>query len=145
MVDLGGIGGREYSVGRLTACRSSFTASTLTALGLSQPEVVCTILKMQTLSLETRNKPRHTKTTPQKPRQSGDRDHLSRRHATKHVPHVNPCSPASIDPRLVEVGLVQIPQSITRRMLYVRRQIHRETDRQTDKLNNDTLYAPRYY
>ena len=67
----------------------------------------------------------------------------SRRRAMKHVPRVRPHSP--IDPRRVEIGLVQIPQSISRRMLHIRREIHRETDRQTDKLNNDPLYAPRYY
>ena len=38
---------REFSVGRLAGCRSPFTESTLTTLGLSQPEVVCTNLKMQ--------------------------------------------------------------------------------------------------
>ena len=38
MVHLVGIGGREFSVGRLTGCRSPFTESTLTALDLSQSE-----------------------------------------------------------------------------------------------------------
>ena len=42
MVHLVGIGGREFSVGRLTVCRSPFTESTLTALGLPQPAVVYT-------------------------------------------------------------------------------------------------------
>ena len=48
MVYLVGIGGHEFLVGRLAGCRSPFTESTLTALGLSQPTVVytCTILKM---------------------------------------------------------------------------------------------------
>ena len=48
MVDLVGIGGREFSVGRLAGCRSPFIESTLTALGLSQPAVVypCSTLKM---------------------------------------------------------------------------------------------------
>ena len=36
----------------------------------------------------------------------------SRRHATKHVPRVSPCSPASIDPGLVEIGLVPLSQSV---------------------------------
>ena len=46
MVDLVGIGGREFSVGRMAGCRSPFTESTLTALGLSQPVVVFTNLKI---------------------------------------------------------------------------------------------------
>ena len=40
MVDLVGIGGREFLVGRLVGCRSPFTESTLTALGLSQPVIL---------------------------------------------------------------------------------------------------------
>ena len=47
MVHLVGIGGREFSVGRLAGCRSPLTESTLTVLGLSQPEVVRRNLKMQ--------------------------------------------------------------------------------------------------
>ena len=48
MVHLVGIGGFQFSVGRLAGCRSPFTESTLTALGLSQPavEYTCTNLKM---------------------------------------------------------------------------------------------------
>ena len=47
MVDPVGIGGREFSVVILFGCRSRFTESTLTVVGLSQPEVMCTNLKMQ--------------------------------------------------------------------------------------------------
>ena len=36
----------------------------------------------------------------------------SRRHVIKHVPRVRPHSPASIDPRFVEIGLVQLSQSV---------------------------------
>ena len=36
----------------------------------------------------------------------------SRRRATKHVPRVSPYSPASIDPEFVEIGLVQLSQSV---------------------------------
>ena len=36
----------------------------------------------------------------------------SRRHAAKHVPRVSPYSPASIDPGFVEIGLVQLSQSV---------------------------------
>ena len=36
----------------------------------------------------------------------------SRGRATKHVPRVSPYSPASIDPGFVEIGLVQLSQSV---------------------------------
>ena len=36
----------------------------------------------------------------------------SRRRATKHVPRVTPYSPASIDTAFVEIGLVQLSQSL---------------------------------
>ena len=36
----------------------------------------------------------------------------SGRLATKHVPRVSPYSPASIDPEFVEIGLVQLSQSV---------------------------------
>ena len=36
----------------------------------------------------------------------------SRRRATKYVPRVSPYSPASIDPGFVEIGLVQLSQSV---------------------------------
>ena len=42
MVHPVGIGGCEFSVGRLAGCRSPFTESTLTVLGLSQPAVMYT-------------------------------------------------------------------------------------------------------
>ena len=35
-----------------------------------------------------------------------------RRRAEKHVPRVSPHSPASIDPRFLQIGLVQLSQSI---------------------------------
>ena len=36
----------------------------------------------------------------------------SRPHARKHVPRVSPYSSASIDPGFVEIGLVQLSQSV---------------------------------
>ena len=36
----------------------------------------------------------------------------SRRRATKHVPRVRPYSPASIDPGIVEIGFIQLSQSV---------------------------------
>ena len=43
----------------------------------------------------------------------------SRRCATKHVPRVSPYSPASIEPAFVEIGLVQLSQTVKRRMLHI--------------------------
>ena len=63
----------------------------------------------------------------------------SRQRATKHVPRVSPHSPASIDPRFVEIGLVQLSQSVKTTNV-----THTHTHIPTDKLNNGTLYAPRY-
>ena len=60
----------------------------------------------------------------------------SRRRATKHVPRVSPYSPASIDPVFVEIGLVQLSQSILKNT--------NVTHIQTEKVSNGTLYAPRY-
>ena len=62
----------------------------------------------------------------------------SRRRATKHVPHVSPYSPASKDPVFVEIDLVQLSQSTTNvtHTQYI--------ERQTDELNNVSLYALRY-
>ena len=62
-----------------------------------------------------------------------------RQRATKRIPRISPCSPASIDPGSVEIGLEQLSRSVkTTNVTY------RLTDTQTDKLNNGTLYTPRY-
>ena len=55
----------------------------------------------------------------------------SRQRATKHVPHVSPYSPASIDPGFVEIGLAQLSQSVTTTNV-----THTLTDRQTDRRTN---------
>ena len=108
MVHLVGIGGREFSVGRLAGCRSPFTESNLTALGLSQPEVVYEF--ENTKSWKTRN--------PAAPKRHHEINNspatatTSRRGATKHVPRVSPYLTASIDPGFVEIGLVQLSQSV---------------------------------
>ena len=52
----------------------------------------------------------------------------SRRCATKHVPRVSPYPPASIDPEFVEIGLVQLSQSVKTTNV-----THTLTDRQTDR------------
>ena len=48
----------------------------------------------------------------------------SRRCAKKHDPHVSPYFPASIDPGFVEIGLVQLLQSVKTTSV-----THRQTDR----------------
>ena len=70
----------------------------------------------------------------------------SRRRATKHVPRVCPLSPASIYPRFVEIGLVQLSQSVkTTNVIHTLTDTHRQTHTdKTDKLNSGTLCAPRY-
>ena len=58
----------------------------------------------------------------------------SKRNATKHVPRVSPYFPDSIYPGFMEIGLVQLSQSVKQGMRHT----------QTDNINNGTLYAPRY-
>ena len=55
----------------------------------------------------------------------------SRRRATKHVPRVSPNSLASIDPGFVELGVVQLSQSVKTTNV-----THIQTDRQTDRQTN---------
>ena len=51
----------------------------------------------------------------------------SRRHARKRVPRVSPYSPASIDPGFVEIGVVQLSDSVKTTKV-----THTHTDTQTD-------------
>ena len=54
----------------------------------------------------------------------------SRRHAMEHVPRVTPYSPASIDTRFVEIGPVQLSQSVkTTNITHTRTHAHTHTDR----------------
>ena len=56
--------------------------------------------------------------------------------ATKHVPRVSPYSPASMDPWFVEIGLVQLSQSVKSTNVthtHTGRQAGRQTDGQTDR------------
>ena len=65
---------------------------------------------------------RPTQNTPPNPQQPGDRDHLetawgvtattSRRRVTRHAPRLSPYSPAFKDPEFVEIGFVQLSQSV---------------------------------
>ena len=65
----------------------------------------------------------------------------SRRRAAKHVPRVSPHSPASIDPWFVQIGIVQLSQSVKTTNV-----THTLTHRLIKYLvpGNGTLYAPRY-
>ena len=75
-------------------------------------------------------KSRCTKNTP-RIRSSPATATTSRRRATKHVPRFSPYSPASIDPGFVEIGLVQLSQSVkTTNVTHTDRQ----TDTQTNKI-----------
>ena len=113
MVHLVGVGGHEFSVGRLAGYRSPFTESTLT-LGLSRPAVVYTCV----YEFENANswKPRKNPAPPKTHNEihsSPATATTSRRRATKHVPRVSPYSPASsIDTGFVEIGLAQLSQSV---------------------------------
>ena len=61
---------------------------------------------------ETKHKKiRPIKNTPRNPQQPGDRDHLETA-CNEHVPRVRLHSPTSIDPGFVEIGLVQLSQSV---------------------------------
>ena len=66
----------------------------------------------------------------------------SGRRATKHVPRVNPYSHASIEPGFVEIGFVQLSQSVkTTNVTHALTDTHRQTDR---LMKSGTLHAPRY-
>ena len=86
----------------------------------------CTHLKMQTLSRKTRKHPAAPKTNHEI-HPSPATPTISRRRAMKHVPRVRPHSPASIDPGVVEKGLLQLSQSV--KTTHVT-----HTDRQTNKI-----------
>ena len=106
------LGGHEFSVGRLAGCRSPFTESTLTPLDLSQPEVVCTILKIQNHSWKTRLNPPHPKHTTKSTatrRPLPPRDGM-RRNTSHALAHTRPL-PYSSGPlvRNSSLGLVLIP------------------------------------
>ena len=59
----------------------------------------------------------------------------SRRRAMQRIPRGSPYPPASKHPAYVEISLAQFSQSVKTTNM---------THRQTEKLNNGTLYAPRY-
>ena len=59
----------------------------------------------------------------------------SRQRATKQVPRVNPYSPASIDPEVVEIGFVQLSQSVETTNV-----THTLTGTQTDRRTDGQTY-----
>ena len=123
MVHLVGIGGRDFSVGRLAGCRCPFTESTLTVLDLR--------LSKNAESWKTRNPAAaniHNEISS-----SPAIETTSRRRATKHVPRVSTYSPASLDPGSVEVGLVQLSQ-LVKTTNVTRTLTDRQTDRRIDRL-----------
>ena len=112
MVHLVGIGGREFSVGRLadwseplhlvdTDCSGSFADS-----GRVLVHEFENVITPQTRKTSAPPKTHHE-------------THISpatatswRQRATKFVPRVSPYSPASVDPGFVEIGLVQLSQLV---------------------------------
>ena len=70
----------------------------------------------------------------------------STRRETNHVPRSSPYLLASIDAEFVEIGLVQLSQSVkTTNVTHTLTDTHRQTHTdKTDKLNSGTLCAPRY-
>ena len=114
MVHLGGIGGHEFSVGRFADRGSPFTESKLTALGLSQTALLYTCVH----EFENANswKKHKKKSAPPKTHHESHSSPAttsnSRRHARKHVTPVSPYYPASIDSGFVEIGIVQLSQSV---------------------------------
>ena len=143
----------------MAGCRSPFTESTLTALAGSLVARGHMFEFKHAKSWKTRNLA--APKTHHEIHSSPATATTSRRRPTKHVPRVSPCSPASIDPGSVEIGLVQLSQSIkTTNVTHTQtdRQAERQTDRQTDRqthtdrqtnrhtdnLNNCALHAPRY-
>ena len=97
--------------------------------------LVCRLL-LEKKKSGKKTKKHRTQNTPRNPQQVT----TSRRRAKKHVPRVSPCSPASIDTGFVEIGLVQLSQSVKT----TNSMSHTHTHIPTDKLNDGTLYTPRY-
>ena len=80
---------------------------------------------------KTRKNPAAPKTHREiNPQQPGDRDHLETACTVKHVSRVSPYSPASIDTGFVEIGILQLSQSVKTTNLMS----HARTQRQTNKI-----------
>ena len=104
---------------------------------------------MQQAVCVRRNKKKgENKTTISAPRETHHKVHNSSvtaissgRREVKHAPFVSPYTPAPIDPVLMEIGHAQLSQTSKKTNVT---HAHRREDRQTDKSNDGTLYAPRY-
>ena len=72
-------------------------------------QAVC--VRGKKLGKKNKKKIRPIQNIPRKPQQPGDRDHLETA-SENHVPCVSQYSPASIDTGFVEIGLVQLSQSV---------------------------------
>ena len=82
--------------------------------------------KKKKIGKNKKQKIRPTPNTARNPQQPGDRVQLEAA-PRKHVPRVRLYSPASIDPELVEIGLVQLSQFVkTTNVTHTDR--HRQTD-----------------
>ena len=74
-------------------------------------QALCVRRKQKIEKKKTQKKVRPTQNTPRNPQQPGDRDHLETARE-KNVLCVSPYSPASIDTAFVEIGLVQLSESV---------------------------------
>ena len=90
----------------------------------------CTLLKKKKVGyLKNKKKSRPTERTPRNPHQRSNRDHLETAREN-HVPCLSPYSPASIDTGFVEIGILQLSQSVKTTNLMS----HARTQRQTNKI-----------
>ena len=78
--------------------------------------------------IETTNTKNSGRTLKQTTKSTAARRPTSRLHATQHVSRIRPCSPASIEPGFVEIGLAHLSQSVKNTNV-----THTQTDRQTDR------------
>ena len=85
-----------------------------------------------------KKKIRPTQNTPRHPQQPGDGDHLEPARDETRPTRFCPYSPASIDPRFVEIDPVQLSQSVKNDECYTYTDRHtdRQTDRRTDRPTN---------
>ena len=100
-------------------------------------QAVCVRRKENKSKKQKIEKSRPTENTPRNPHQPSDRDHLE---TAREKPRPTRYSPASIDTGFVEIGLVQLSQSVKT----TNSTSHTRTHIPTDKLNNGTPYAPLY-
>ena len=93
-------------------------------------QAVC-VRRKKKVEKKTLTNPPHRKHNREKIHSSPTTACNPRRHAMKHVPHASPYSPDSIDPEYVEIGLVQLSQSVktTNSMSQTRTHTYRQTNK----------------